>query len=132
MNTTKAFYSHNPNNKIRIEKDKAEINTWADNLEYINEELHYLIEIGDHTLHSESADLYRKLHTLRRENQLRLGALNRYDRTLTNAMECDTTECDAYYLHNHEKNRDMYLNHIREYRRIKTKLLSKIVLETKK
>ena len=130
MNATKPFYTHDSDSSIMIKKDKAEISNWTDDLEYINEELEYLLDIEDHMLNN--AEMYQRLHDLRRENQLRLGILYRYEGTMRNAMECDTMECDAFYLHKHEKNRNVYLEHIRNYRDEKTKVLSKILLEAKR
>ena len=130
MNATKPFYTHDSDSSIMIKKDKVEISNWTDDLEYINEELEYLLDIEDHMLNN--AEMYQRLHDLRRENQLRLGILYRYEGTMRNAMECDTMECDAFYLHKHEKNRNVYLEHIRNYRDEKTKVLSKILLEAKR
>ena len=130
MNATKPFYTHDSDSSIMIKKDKVEISNWTDDLEYINEELEYLLDIEDHMLNN--AEMYQRLHDLRRENQLRLGILYRYEGTMRNAMECDTMECDAFYLHKHEKNRNVYLEHIRNYRDEKIKVLSKILLEAKR
>jgi len=46
---------------------------------------------------------------------------------MTKAIECDTTECDAYYLNTHEKNRNGYMDHVRNYVRVKTVFLSKVM-----
>ena len=99
-------------------------------LEYINEELEYLIDIEDRMLNS--SHLYQQLHDLRRQNQVRLGALYRYERAMRNIIECDTTDCDIYYLNNHEKNRNSYIQHKRKYRELKTKVLSMILLNAKR
>jgi hypothetical protein len=130
MNDTRLFYSHEPDSKIKIKKDKAEVNNWTDDLEYINEELEYLLNIEDVMLNDR--ELYQQLHIIRRENMLRLGMLYRYDANMQKAMECDTTECDAFYLHNHEKNRNLYVDHLKKYRCLKTQVLSKILMNAKK
>ncbi|HET8736537.1 MAG TPA: hypothetical protein VFM69_08050 [Pricia sp.] len=129
MNTTKPFYSHEPDGRIMIKKDKAEVRNWTADLEYVNEELEYLLDIEDSMLNNP--ELYRQLRSLQRENQLKLGALYRYDGSMGNAIECDTTECDAYYLHNHEKNRTIYTAHVHTYRELKKRVLSKILLNAK-
>lgn len=130
MNTIQPFYSHESDSRIMIKKDKVEVNNWTDDLEYINEELEYLLDIEDRMLNN--SQLYQQLHDLRRQNQLRLGELYRYEGTMRNAIECDTTECDAFYLHKHEKNRNVYIEHIKRYRDLKTKVLSKILLNAKR
>lgn len=129
MNTAKPFYSHEPDSRIMMKKDKVEVSNWSDDLDYVNQELEYLLDIEDSML--RNPELYRQLHTLRRDNQLVLGALYRYESSMRNAVECDTTQCDAYYLHKHEKHRTMYLDHIKGYRTVKAKVLSKILLNTK-
>ena len=129
MNATKLFYNHESDSRIMIKKDKAEVNNWTDDLEYINEELEYLLDIEDRIL--KNAQVYQQLHDLRRENQLRLGGLYRYEGAIRNAIECDTTACDLYYLNNHEKNRNTYVQHKRKYRDVKEKVLSMVLLNAK-
>ena len=129
MNATKLFYNHESDSRIMIKKDKAEVNNWTDDLEYINEELEYLLDIEDRILNN--AQVYQQLHDVRRENQLRLGVLYRYEGTIRNAIECDTTACDLYYLNNHEKNRNTYVQHKRKYRDVKEKVLSMVLLNAK-
>ena len=128
MNDTR-FYPHESDSRIAIKKDKAEVTNWTDHLEYLNEELDYLLDIEDVMLNNR--ELYQQLHEIRRENMLKLGLLYRYDASMQNAMECDTTQCDAFYLHKHEKNRNLYSDHIKKYRTLKTKVLSKILLNAR-
>tara|TARA_R110002167_G_scaffold134051_17_gene319447 strand:+ start:12567 stop:12962 length:396 start_codon:yes stop_codon:yes gene_type:complete len=130
MSLTKPFYPHESDNKIMVKKDRTEVGNWTNDLEYINEELEQLMDIENRILHS--SDLYGQLHAIRRENTLRLGNLYRYENSIRNAMECDTTECDAYYLNNHERHRNTYREHLEKYRMLKSKVLSKIVLTVKK
>lgn len=129
MKDTTSFYTHEPDSKIAIKKDKAEVNNWTDDLEYINEELDYLLDIEDRMLNHR--ELCQELHAIRRNNMLKLGILYRYENSMRNAMECDTAECDAFYLHNHEKNRNLYVEHVKKYRFLKTKVLSRILLNTR-
>ncbi|SDE88865.1 hypothetical protein SAMN05421636_108192 [Pricia antarctica] len=125
MSEKKIFYSHEPDSKIMVKKDRAEVNNWTDDLEYIIQELEYLLGIEDRVLNNRP--LYLQLHDLRRENQLKLGILYRYEASMRNAIECDTTDCDAFYLHKHEQNRNVYIDHLKKYRRIKSDVLSKIL-----
>jgi hypothetical protein len=129
MKTLKPFYPHESDSRIMMKKDRSEVKNWTDDLEYINEELEYLLYIEDRMLHN--SELYKQLQLLRRENTLRLGTLYRYEGAMRNAIECDTTECDTYYLNNHEKNRVAYLGHKEKYRNTKSKVLSNILLSAK-
>lgn len=130
MNVTNLFYPHESDSRIMIKKDKAEVDNWTDDMEYINEELEYLLDIEERMLNS--SELYKSLHGIRRENQLRLGELYRYDANMRNAIECDTMECDTFYLRKHEKNRNIYLDHVKNYRVIKSKMLTQILLHAKR
>jgi hypothetical protein len=118
-------YYHESINNILSKKDKLEIGNWTDNMELINEELQYLIPLEKRLLGNTS--LQQRLLALQRENQLRLGTLYRYERNMANAIECDTLECDAYYLNTHEKNRDGYMEHLKNYSQLKLMLFSKIL-----
>ncbi|BDW93521.1 hypothetical protein MACH07_23530 [Flagellimonas marinaquae] len=118
-------YYHESVNNILSKKDKLEIGNWTDNMELINEELQYLIPLEKRLLGNTS--LQQRLLALQRENQLRLGTLYRYERNMANAIECDTLECDAYYLNTHEKNRDGYMEHLKNYSQLKLMLFSKIL-----
>lgn len=130
MNATKLFYNHESDGRIMMKKDKAEVRDWTDDLEYMNEELEYLLDIEDRMLNN--AVLYQELQTLRRENTLNLRALYRYEGAMRDAIECDTVECDAFYLSKHERNRNLYLDHKKKYRDVKSRVLSNILLEAKR
>ena len=129
MNSTRLFYPHESEDRIMMKKDKAEVWDWTDDLEYMNEELEYLLDIEDHML--KNANIYQELQTLRRENILNLRTLYRYKSAMGDAIECDTVECDAFYLSKHERNRDMYLKHKKQYRNVKAKVFTNILLEAK-
>ncbi|APQ18365.1 hypothetical protein A9200_09870 [Maribacter hydrothermalis] len=110
-----------------MKKDRLEINSWTNDLEFLNEEIEYFLDIEDKILHN--SNIYQQLHGTRRENTLLLSTLYRYEGTVGNAIECDTTDCDAYYLSHHEKKRETYNSHIQKYRILKTKILSQILLK---
>lgn len=126
MSASKLFYSHEPDSHIMIKKDRAEISNWTEDLEYINKELEYFFTIEKQLFTKQ------QLTELRRENQLKLGVLYKYESALRQAMECDTTACDAYYLHRHEKTRDIYIEHVKKYKAAKLKVLSKLLSTIKK
>ncbi|MEQ5789701.1 hypothetical protein J4E06_01480 [Muricauda sp. NFXS6] len=118
-------YFHESISRIISKKDKLEITNWTETMEWVNEELQYLIPLEKRLLGNPS--LHQRLLVVQRENQLRLANLYRYERNMANVIECDTMECDAYYLNTHEKNRDGYMNHLKNYNQLKFLLLSKIL-----
>ena len=120
MKSVNRPYFHESISRIISKKDKLEITNWTETMEGINEELQYLIQLEKRFLGNPS--MHQRLLVVQRENQLRLGTLYRYERTMVNAIECDT-----YYLNTHEKNRDGYMNHLQSYTQLKLQLLSKIL-----
>ncbi|WP_421812688.1 hypothetical protein [Flagellimonas sp.] len=118
-------YFHESISRIISKKDKLEITNWTETMEWVNEELQYLIPLEKRLLGNPL--LHQRLLVVQRENQLRLANLYRYERNMANVIECDTMECDAYYLNTHEKNRDGYMNHLKNYNQLKFLLLSKIL-----
>lgn len=125
MKSVNRPYFHESISRIIHKKDKLEITNWTETMEGINEELQYLIPLEKRLLGNPS--MHQKLLVVQRENQLRLGTLYRYERTMMNAIECDTMECDAYYLNTHEKKRDGFRDHMKTYTKLKLRLLSKIL-----
>ncbi|MEP2239376.1 MAG: hypothetical protein ABJI22_13505 [Maribacter sp.] len=129
MITSKHFYPHESDKRIMVKKDKLEINNWTDELEFLNKEIEFYLDIEDSII--QSSKLYQELHRIRRENALMLAALYKYDNAIGKAIECDTTACDTYYLNHHEKKRDAYLSLIQNYRDLKLKVLSQILIHAK-
>lgn len=80
MNGTKKIYAHESDASIMAKKDKAEVVNWAEALSYVNEELEYLLNIGDRMLHNK--ELYQQLLHLRGDNTLHLATLHRYESSL--------------------------------------------------
>lgn len=125
---TKLFYNHEEDRSIMMKKDKEELRNWISNLEFIAEELGYLIEIESRIANQKT--IKQELHNLQKENAEMVVEMRRYNNTTLGNLECDTLECDAFYLENHERKRNEYLAHIRKYRKTKTKTFSLILLKT--
>ncbi len=129
MIASKHFDPHESDKRIMMKKDRLEINNWTDELEFLNKEIEFYLDIEDSMIHSSK--LYQELHGIRRENALMLAALYRYDNSVSKSIECDTVACDAYYLNHHEKKRDAYLSLIENYRSLKLKILSQILINAR-
>src|SRR5690606_35349721 len=120
----KLFYDHDADSIIMMKKDKAEIENWIADLEFMNNEIEYLLKIESKIL--KSTGLRENLLTVRRENTLVLGILYKYVANQRNVIECDNMKCNAFYLNSHEKCRNSYLKHIQRYRELKLFVFSKI------
>lgn len=126
--STKLFYNHEEDRSIMMKKDKEELRNWIDNLEFIAEELRFLIEIENRIANQKTVN--QELQNLQKENAVMVVEMRRYNNTTLGNLECDTMECDAFYLENHEKKRNEYLTYICKYRQTKTKTFSMILLKT--
>lgn len=129
MITSKSFQFHEPDNQIMVKKDRVEIMAWMDDLRFVGLELEYLIGLENQLL--EDRQLFQQLYGIKSENHNRLAELVRYETVMSKAVECDTTECDSFFLYQHEKNRETFQDHIKKYRHIKISVLSKIMDNTK-
>ncbi|ADV48321.1 hypothetical protein I2486_04915 [Cellulophaga sp. E16_2] len=110
---------------ILLKKDKAEIENWIENLEFINTELEYFTEIETKILKDNSIN--QLIQTLKRGNTLKLGILYRCESNMSKIRECDSMQCDTYYLNNHEKNRTSYLEHMKLCYQLKTKIYDNLL-----
>ncbi|MFW2377289.1 hypothetical protein [Cellulophaga baltica] len=110
---------------IFLKKDKAEIENWIEQLEFINTELEYFTEIEHKILKDNTIN--QLIQTLKRGNTLKLGILYRCESNMSKMKECDNMQCDAYYLNNHEKNRVSYLEHMKLCYALKTKIYDSLL-----
>ncbi|MDO6491205.1 MAG: hypothetical protein ACSHW4_01140 [Cellulophaga sp.] len=126
--SSKLFYNHEEDGSIMMKKDKEELRNWISNLEFIAEELGYLIEIEKRIANQKTIN--QELQNLQKENAEMVVEMRRYNNTALGNLECDTVECDAFYLENHERKRNEYLAYVHKYRKTKTKTFSLILLKT--
>ncbi|RNL80796.1 hypothetical protein ED312_18805 [Sinomicrobium pectinilyticum] len=122
---SRPFHIHEDDRLIMKKKDKAEVGNWLEHLEFISREIEYLIPLESRTPGNDL--LSRALYAIRRENTLQMAALCRYENSMVNALECDNMECDAFYLNNHEKNRNTYIEHLRKYEALKSKVFARLL-----
>ncbi|WP_318345811.1 hypothetical protein [Flagellimonas baculiformis] len=123
--TSRLFNGHDADDRIMLKKDKVELGHWIKSLEYIHEELGLLLALEDRFL--EDSMLHVELLALQRENTVKSGMLHRYENAMRNAWECDDMACDTYHLDNHEKHRELYVEHLESYRKLKCKVFSRLL-----
>ncbi|MEE1964407.1 hypothetical protein V1387_17080 [Allomuricauda taeanensis] len=123
--TSRLFNDHEADDRIMLKKDKVEVGHWAESLEHIDEEIRMLLALEDRFLNDSA--LHVELLALQRENTLKSGMLYRYENAMRNAWECDDMACDSYYLNKHEKHRELYMEHLKSYRKLKSKLFSRLL-----
>ncbi|MCF8715722.1 hypothetical protein JM658_12875 [Joostella atrarenae] len=123
------FYNHEDDSFIMKKKDKEEVGNWTDHLEFINSELNYFIKIEEQLI--KDINISNALKELRRSNAIVLKDLYRYDVSLGMSIECDTVDCDTFYLGNHEKCRKVYLDFIERVKTFKLTFYSKMLIYTR-
>ncbi|EIJ37405.1 hypothetical protein [Galbibacter orientalis] len=125
----KLFYSHDNDSQIMIRKDKEEVENWTNHLEFINNELNFFIKIESQLI--KDPVISKELNDLRRKNAIALKDLYRYDVSLGNRTECDTVDCDTFFLSNHEKSRKIYLGFLEILQSFKITFYSKMLIYTR-
>lgn len=125
MSLAKPFYPHDSDSGILLKKDRREVGNWTADLEYIREEVRYLLDIAANMPHNRA--LFQQLQNIRDQNKESLLDLQRYENTLINHAECDTLECDVFYLKNHELCRKMFREHLEKYRVLKSEVLRSLL-----
>lgn len=119
------FYNHESDSRIMRKKDKIELSIWMEHLEYIGEELTYLHEVENRIIHNHP--LFLQLQRVRREITLKSAQLYRYELSMRNSLEYDDLDCDAYYLHNHERQRVIYMEYVRNFRALKKIVFARLL-----
>lgn len=119
------FYNHESDSRIMRKKDKIELSIWMEHLEYIGEELTYLHEVENRIIHDHP--LFLQLQRVRREITLKSAQLYRYELSMRNSLEYDDLDCDAYYLHNHERQRVIYMEYVRNFRALKKIVFARLL-----
>ena len=103
-----------------VNDHRQDIDDWVEGLKYIHKELDRLLGIKDKTRNAEG--FREKVVALKQENQKLLRSLNIYRSSLEKAMECDTTECDTFFMKNHQASQNGYQKYLEKYLAIKSKV----------
>ena len=120
----RTFYEHETDHQIMFKKDRRDVRSWSYDLEVISEELRILAAIEQRLLKNPA--IASQLQQLKRDNMLKMSALNRYEHDMRNALECDSIACDSFYLNNFEKHRQACREHLLNYREVRRALLLKL------
>lgn len=83
MHTIKVSYTAKPERRDMKKKDKVVTGFRTDDLEHVNEELEYLLDIEDKMMHR--ANLYQRIAVFQKANLLKPRGFKRYGNTLQKA-----------------------------------------------
>ncbi|KPM31994.1 Hypothetical protein I595_1642 [Croceitalea dokdonensis DOKDO 023] len=120
MEETKVTKTNSFHNGAMVNDQKKDIANWWKTLAYIQDDFIKLLAPTPRNM--EVQGLYQEMMSLQRENKLLLRSLNIYRSSLEKAIECDTTDCDAFFIKNHQMLKNKYQRHINNYKALKLKV----------
>lgn len=124
MNNVSLAYKVNTHRRLCIRKDAIELNQWIDMLENINTELDAIIRIEKKFLNNHT--IVSNIKGLRRTNTLNMGTLCQYEQQLKKEYEYGTREYDVTRAKEHEKRREVYLQSLQDFQKLKLRLYQQL------
>lgn len=115
------IYDHDSPEAINFKNSSIELEDWLEHLNYIEKEVSSLSNL----VKSESSDnheLKTRLSNLEQKREINIEILSKlmeYRNSLPKAAECEDVECDMFYINEHIRYRQMYRDHIENYREVK-------------
>lgn len=115
------IYDHDSPEAINFKNSSIELEDWIEYLHYIEKEISSLLNLAkSNSLNNQELILHlRNLEEKRKGNTNHLENLMKYRNSLPKAAECEDVECDMFYINEHIKYRNVYRQHIENYRKIK-------------
>ena len=115
------IYNHDTEETITFKNNYIELDNWIIHLEYIDKEINNLLNLSKTELISvlEHQPVLTKLSIKKEENRINLKAFVKYKNSLPQAAECEDTDCDMFYVNEHERCRKVYMNHLEKFRNVK-------------
>jgi hypothetical protein len=115
------IYNHDSPEAIAFKNNYIELENWLDHLNYIEKEITNLVSLGkaELTVNSESHPILLKFLKEKDANNLKRIEFQKYQDGLPRAVECEDVECDMFFISEHEKFRNSYMKHLKNYRKVK-------------
>ncbi|AUC84696.1 hypothetical protein CW731_05050 [Polaribacter sp. ALD11] len=112
--------------QVLQKRSLEEINLCIEHLNFITEECDYLVRISSNNLND--IDLKDRVLLFTDENTNMYTTFLKYRNTVGDFLECIDLDCDLFYHNEHKKNRDLYQNHLENYREIKRKIFRELLV----
>lgn len=106
--------------RLLLQKDLFELLHWMDDIEFIHGELNVLSIIEKQLIKKTSLSI--KIQGTRRKNTLTLSALCKYEQRIKKEIEYGKEDYDIKRSKEHEKQRDIFLDLVKEYRHLKSEI----------
>lgn len=100
--------------RLLLQKDLFELLQWMDEIEFIHTELNTFTIIEKQLIKKTSMTL--KIQDLRRKNTLIMSVLCKYEQLIKNEIEYGKQDYDIKRSKEHEKQRELLLSLVKEYR----------------
>lgn len=122
------IYNHDDNVDVMHKINTLELDNWINHLTYIKKESSSLIGLCDEEQKNNESNnrVLERFQEKGEENETLLAALNKYNVSREQIIECEDTQCDMAYISEHESYRRDYLYHLKNYRNLKDEFFSKI------
>jgi hypothetical protein len=106
--------------RLFLQKDLFELLQWMDEIEFIHTELNTFTIIEKQLIKKNSMSL--KIQALRRKNTLIMSALCKYEQLIKNEIEYGKQDYDIKRSKEHEKQRELFLSLLKEFRFLKSEV----------
>ncbi len=127
-NSNTTIFTHDNEIDVTHKINTIELDNWINHLKYIKKELQNLIGLysGDVKKGFNSISKTIKFEKKNAENENLLSALQRYQLSRQEIIECEDMQCDMVFITEHESYRHSYLYHLDKYRRLKDEFFNEI------
>lgn len=121
------YTDYDSETKIIQSRSFSELDVWISHANYITEECDKLVKIASSLI--KNKDLKDELLLMIQKNSYILTQLHDARNETEKLNECDDVACDLFYLNEHEVTRSLYLEHIKNYRKLKEEVLLNLLTE---
>ena len=119
------YFDHDTDDQIVQKRSAEELDSWISHISYVIDESDRLAKISSNVL--KDRDLRDRFLDFIIKNQSVLNEFTAYKNSMVQYKECDHFECDLYYINKHEHIRQLYIETVVDYRKLKTKIYSEIL-----
>lgn len=120
-----ANYKNDSDEQIIYKRLLSEINDWEENLNFLEHEAESLARIAVKYLNSsEIENAFEEYKVALHDFQ---NEINNANNALENINECDSIQCDMYYLNEHKVVEKKYFELIKNFRVLKNNMYIKMI-----
>ncbi|HZW62643.1 MAG TPA: hypothetical protein VFF15_03265 [Flavobacteriaceae bacterium] len=111
--------------RLFLQKDLLNLLEWMEYIEYIHHEICTLARIENQLIKKET--IANKIKGFRRKNTLTLSVFCKYEQEIKTDLEYSHTDYDLHRTKEHEKQRAVFLNLVKEYKILKQEIYDQLL-----